>query len=78
MSRRSARCSRERGHEIAAFIGEPVIGAGGVYPPEDHYWPEVNRLCREHDILLVADEVITGFGRTGSCGERSATGSSPT
>jgi adenosylmethionine-8-amino-7-oxononanoate aminotransferase len=55
----------ERGHEIAAFIGEPVIGAGGVYPPEDHYWPEVNRLCREHDILLVADEVITGFGRTG-------------
>lgn len=55
----------ERGHEIAAFIGEPVIGAGGVYPPEDHYWPEVNRLCREHDILLIADEVITGFGRTG-------------
>ena len=55
----------ERGHEIAAFIGEPVIGAGGVYPPEEHYWPEVNRLCREHDILLIADEVITGFGRTG-------------
>jgi adenosylmethionine-8-amino-7-oxononanoate aminotransferase len=55
----------ERGTEIAAFIGEPVIGAGGVYPPEEHYWPEVNRLCREHDILLVADEVITGFGRTG-------------
>ena len=55
----------ERGHEIAAFIGEPVIGAGGVIPPEDHYWPEVNRLCREHDILLIADEVITGFGRTG-------------
>src|SRR4029079_1730030 len=51
--------------EIAAFIGEPVIGAGGVYPPEDHYWPEVSRLCREHDILLIADEVITGFGRTG-------------
>ncbi|HEY3163911.1 MAG TPA: aminotransferase class III-fold pyridoxal phosphate-dependent enzyme [Candidatus Limnocylindrales bacterium] len=55
----------DRGHEIAAFIGEPVIGAGGVYPPEDHYWPEVSRLCREHDILLIADEVITGFGRTG-------------
>jgi adenosylmethionine-8-amino-7-oxononanoate aminotransferase len=54
-----------RGSEIAAFIGEPVIGAGGVIPPEDHYWPEVNRLCREHDILLIADEVITGFGRTG-------------
>jgi len=55
----------ERGNEIAAFIGEPVIGAGGVYPPEEHYWPEVSRLCREHDILLIADEVITGFGRTG-------------
>ena len=55
----------QRGHEIAAFIGEPVIGAGGVYPPEPSYWPEVQRLCREHDILLIADEVITGFGRTG-------------
>jgi adenosylmethionine-8-amino-7-oxononanoate aminotransferase len=55
----------QRSGEIAAFIGEPVIGAGGVYPPEDHYWPEVSRLCREHDILLIADEVITGFGRTG-------------
>ena len=54
-----------RSGEIAAFIGEPVIGAGGVYPPEDHYWPEVSRLCREHDVLLIADEVITGFGRTG-------------
>ena len=55
----------ERAHEIAAFIGEPVVGAGGVIPPEPHYWPEVTRLCREHDILLIADEVITGFGRTG-------------
>jgi adenosylmethionine-8-amino-7-oxononanoate aminotransferase len=55
----------ERGHEIAAFIGEPVVGAGGVIPPEPHYWAEVNRLCHEHDILLIADEVITGFGRTG-------------
>jgi adenosylmethionine-8-amino-7-oxononanoate aminotransferase len=54
-----------RGHEIAAFIGEPVIGAGGVIPPEPHYWGEVARLCREHDILLIADEVVTGFGRTG-------------
>ena len=55
----------ERGSEIAAFIGEPVVGAGGVYPPEPSYWPEVQRLCREHDVLLIADEVITGFGRTG-------------
>ncbi len=54
-----------QGHEIAAFIGEPVIGAGGVYPPEPAYWGEVQRLCRDHDVLLIADEVITGFGRTG-------------
>ncbi len=56
----------DRGREIAAFIGEPVTGAGGVYPPEPSYWPEVQRLCREHDVLLIADEVITGFGRTGA------------
>jgi putrescine---pyruvate transaminase len=55
----------ERGSEIAAFIGEPVIGAGGVIPPTDEYWPAINRLCREHDVLLIADEVITGFGRVG-------------
>jgi putrescine aminotransferase len=56
----------ERGHEIAAFVGEPVIGAGGVIPPEPGYWAEVQRLCRAHDVLLVADEVITGFGRMGT------------
>jgi putrescine---pyruvate transaminase len=50
---------------VAAFIGEPVIGAGGVYPPPDGYWPEVAKLCRENDVLLIADEVITGFGRLG-------------
>jgi adenosylmethionine-8-amino-7-oxononanoate aminotransferase len=55
----------ERAGEIAAFIGEPVIGAGGVIPPDPSYWGEVQRLCREHGVLLVADEVITGFGRTG-------------
>jgi len=55
----------ERGHEIAAFFGEPVRGAGGVYPPVEGYWPEVERLCRQYDVLLVCDEVITGFGRLG-------------
>ena len=55
----------ERADEIAAFIGEPVIGAGGVIAPHEGYWGEIQRLCREHDVLLIADEVITGFGRTG-------------
>lgn len=50
---------------VAAFIGEPVQGAGGVIIPPDSYWPEVGRICREHDILLIADEVICGFGRLG-------------
>jgi putrescine aminotransferase len=52
-------------HRIAAFIGEPVQGAGGVIIPPASYWPEVQRICRHHGILLVTDEVITGFGRTG-------------
>jgi len=55
----------ERGGEIAAFFGEPVIGAGGVIPPSSGYWAAINELCRAHDVLLIADEVITGFGRTG-------------
>jgi adenosylmethionine-8-amino-7-oxononanoate aminotransferase/carbon monoxide dehydrogenase subunit G len=50
---------------VAAFIGEPVIGAGGVIPPPDGYWPAVAALCRRHDVLLIDDEVITGFGRLG-------------
>jgi putrescine---pyruvate transaminase len=50
---------------VAAFIGEPVQGAGGVIIPPATYWPEVQRVCREHDILLIADEVITAFGRLG-------------
>lgn len=50
---------------VAAFIAEPVQGAGGVIVPPDSYWPEVSRICAERDILLIVDEVITGFGRTG-------------
>jgi putrescine aminotransferase len=50
---------------VAAFIGEPVQGAGGVIVPPASYWPEVQRICRKHGVLLVSDEVITGFGRTG-------------
>jgi putrescine aminotransferase len=51
---------------IAAFIGEPVQGAGGVIIPPDTYWPEIQRICRKYDILLVVDEVICGFGRLGA------------
>lgn len=50
---------------VAAFIAEPVQGAGGVIVAPDTYWPEVMRICRERDILFIADEVICGFGRTG-------------
>lgn len=50
---------------IAAFIGEPIQGAGGVIIPPDSYWPRVQEICKQYDILLVVDEVICGFGRTG-------------
>jgi putrescine aminotransferase len=50
---------------VAAFIGEPIMGAIGVYVPPRTYWPEVERICRKYDILLCADEVICGYGRTG-------------
>lgn len=51
---------------IAAFIMEPVLGAGGVIPPHSSFMPRVEKLCRKHGILLIADEVITAFGRTGA------------
>ncbi|MEM9009789.1 MAG: aspartate aminotransferase family protein [Pseudomonadota bacterium] len=51
---------------VAAFIAEPIQGAGGVIIPPESYWPEISRICREREILLIADEVITGFGRTGA------------
>jgi putrescine aminotransferase len=51
--------------KVAAFIGAPIQGAGGVIVPPETYWPEIQRICRKHDVLLIADEVICGFGRTG-------------
>ncbi|RWI16700.1 aspartate aminotransferase family protein [Mesorhizobium sp.] len=57
---------KEGPETIAAFIGEPVMGAGGVLPPPEGYWQGIEALCRKYDILLVADEVITGFGRLGA------------
>ncbi len=50
---------------VAAIISEPVQGAGGVYPPEADYFPRLREICDRYEILLIADEVITGFGRTG-------------
>ena len=51
---------------IAAFIGEPVLGTGGIVPPPAGYWPKIQAVLKKYDILLIADEVITGFGRLGS------------
>ena len=50
---------------VAMFIAEPVQGSGGVIPPQDDYFPRIREICDQYDVLLVADEVITGFGRTG-------------
>ena len=50
---------------VAGFLAEPLQGAGGVIIPPSTYWPEIQRICRKYDILLAADEVICGFGRTG-------------
>ncbi|WP_371830423.1 aminotransferase family protein [Antrihabitans cavernicola] len=50
---------------IAAFFAEPIIGAGGIYLPPEGYLAEVRQICRDHEILFVADEVVTGFGRIG-------------
>ena len=58
--------AREGADTIAAMIGEPVQGAGGVVVPPDGYWAAIAPVLREHDILLIFDEVICGFGRTGT------------
>ena len=56
---------REGAGTVAMFLAEPVIGVGGVIPPPDDYFPRVRDICDRHQVLFAADEVITGFGRTG-------------
>ncbi len=58
--------AREGPETIAAFIGEPVLGTGGLVPPPAGYWDAIQTILKRHDILLIADEVVTGFGRLGS------------
>lgn len=58
--------AREGPETIAAFIGEPVLGTGGLVPPPAGYWEAIQAVLRKHDILLIADEVVTGFGRLGT------------
>ena len=69
---------REGLDTVAAMIGEPIHGGGGVIYPTDDYWPRVREVCTRHNVLLIADEVITGFAAL-DAGSRSDTGtSSPT
>ncbi|MEP2031234.1 MAG: aminotransferase class III-fold pyridoxal phosphate-dependent enzyme [Paracoccaceae bacterium] len=56
----------EGAENIAGFIGEPVLGTGGIVPPPKGYWAAIQAILKKHDILLIADEVVTGFGRIGS------------
>ncbi|MBR9883349.1 MAG: aspartate aminotransferase family protein [Oceanospirillales bacterium] len=57
---------REGADTIAAFIGEPALGTGGLVPPPKGYWEAIQQVLNKHDILLISDEVVTGFGRLGS------------
>ncbi|MCV2869055.1 aspartate aminotransferase family protein [Defluviimonas sp. WL0002] len=57
---------REGADTIAAFIGEPVLGTGGIVPPPAGYWEAIQKVLKKHDILLIVDEVVTGFGRLGT------------
>ena len=61
-----AQIAHEGADTIAAFIGEPVLGTGGIVPPPAGYWPAIQAVLEKHDILLIADEVVTGFGRLGT------------
>ncbi|WP_428698092.1 aspartate aminotransferase family protein [Stappia sp.] len=58
--------AREGADTIAAFIGEPILGTGGIVPPPAGYWERIQKVLKRHDILLIADEVVTGFGRLGT------------
>jgi L-2,4-diaminobutyrate transaminase len=58
--------AREGADTIAAFIGEPVLGTGGIVPPPAGYWQAIQPILKKHDILLIVDEVVTGFGRLGA------------
>jgi L-2,4-diaminobutyrate transaminase len=57
---------REGADTIAAFVGEPVLGTGGIVPPPRGYWAAIQEVLKAHDVLLIADEVVTGFGRLGT------------
>lgn len=61
-----AMIQREGPDTVAAFIGEPVLGTGGIIPAPQGYWQGIQAVLKKHDVLLIADEVITGFGRTGA------------
>ncbi len=66
VSELEALIAREGADTIAAFIGEPVLGTGGIVPPPEGYWAAIQEVLKKHDILLVVDEVVTGFGRLGT------------
>lgn len=66
VSELEALIDREGADTIAAFIGEPILGTGGIVPPPAGYWEAIQEVLRKHDILLIADEVVTGFGRLGT------------
>jgi L-2,4-diaminobutyrate transaminase len=66
VSELEAMIEREGADTIAAFIGEPVLGTGGLVPPPAGYWPAIQAVLKRHDILLIVDEVVTAFGRLGS------------
>ena len=66
VSELEALIAREGADTIGAFIGEPVLGTGGIVPPPAGYWAAIQAVLKKHDILLVVDEVVTGFGRLGT------------